>query len=123
MAEYQCFTAEPEADTCSAIVREAAWHLGDVIRKLRAAADLTLHELADQSGVNISVIHDLEIGRTKEAKRATLDKLASAFSLTARELEDLIPSQPVRFDIVTKVKETRTLSTAHGPEFQRARKR
>lgn len=67
------------------------WHEGDVIRKLRTASDLGLDALAKKSGVDISTIHRLEKGLTKEPKRETLRKLAGAFNLTARELDDAVP--------------------------------
>jgi len=83
-------------------VREVAWHEGDVVRKLRAAAGWTLNDLETRSGVGFAVIHKLESGRTKEAKRATLEKLAAAFGLTARDLLDLVPSTPIRLDVPVK---------------------
>jgi transcriptional regulator with XRE-family HTH domain len=67
------------------------WHDGDVVRKLRDAFEWTLKDLAKKSGVDIQTIHRLEKGQTKEAKRDTLRKLAEAFNLTARELEDAVP--------------------------------
>jgi transcriptional regulator with XRE-family HTH domain len=94
----QSFTAArgPDIPIC---VREVAWHEGDVVRKLRGAAGWTLKELEERSGVHFSVIHGLEIGTTKEPKRATLTKLAEAFGLTPRELSDLVPTRPVRLDV------------------------
>jgi transcriptional regulator with XRE-family HTH domain len=67
------------------------WREGDVIRRLRTAAGWKLKHLAAASGVDLQVIHRLEIGKTKEAKRATLMKIAGAFGLTDRQLIDAIP--------------------------------
>lgn len=81
---------------------ESQWTIGDVVRKLRASAHLKLKELADRAGgMNISVIHNLETGRTKEAERETLNRIASTFGLTVRELEDLVPQQPVRWELAS----------------------
>lgn len=81
------------------VFREVAWHEGDVVRKLRSAAHWTLEELAERAGLNLTVIHDLEAGRTKEAKLKTRTKIAQAFGLTVREFEDLVPTQPVRLSV------------------------
>lgn len=77
---------------------EAPWRIGDVIRKLRREAELSLEQLADRAGIpSYSTIFKLERGLTKEPKRSTLRKIAAVFGLTLRELEDLVPQQPVRF--------------------------
>jgi transcriptional regulator with XRE-family HTH domain len=68
------------------------WHEGDVVRKLRNSLDWTLQDLATTSGVNIQVIHKLEAGVTKEAKRTTLARIARAFGLTERHLLDATPA-------------------------------
>lgn len=80
------------------------WHEGDVVRKLRQVLGWRLKDLKKLTGLNISVIHDLEVGTTKEAKRATLIKLAAAFGLTLRELQDQVPLQAVRFNVAVNVK-------------------
>jgi transcriptional regulator with XRE-family HTH domain len=77
---------------------ETGWRIGDVVRKLRQEANLTLADLDALSGVHLTTIHDLEVGRTKEAKRATLTRLAGVFGLSLRELEDLVPTSRVWFE-------------------------
>jgi transcriptional regulator with XRE-family HTH domain len=67
------------------------WHEGDVLRKLRGAAGMTLEGLAEKSGLDLQTIHRIEIGQTKEPKRKTLTQLAAVFGLTAREFDDAIP--------------------------------
>lgn len=67
------------------------WREGDVIRRLREAAGWGLEELAAASGVDLQTIHRMEKGRTKEAKRSTLHRIAQAFGLTERQLRDAIP--------------------------------
>lgn len=79
-------------------VQETPWNIGDVVAKLRDAAGWTLDDLAEHAGMNRNVISKLETGRTGEAKRKTLVKIAAAFGLTVRELEDQVPQTPVRFD-------------------------
>jgi len=67
------------------------WHEGDVIRKLRIAFGWTLPELARRSQINQQTIHRIEKGETKDPKRDTLTRIAAAFNLTARELDDAVP--------------------------------
>ena len=68
------------------------WHEGDVVRKLRAIVGWKLKDLSAASGVDIQVIHRLEVGKTKEAERETLTRLAAAFGLTWRQLLDAVPA-------------------------------
>lgn len=89
------------------VVQEAAWHEGDVVRKLRQAAGWKLRHLHQASGVTIKVLSELELGHTKEAKRGTLTKIAAAFGLSLREFQDLVPSAPVRFELAVKHAEAR----------------
>lgn len=89
-------------DNC---VREADWTEGDVVRKLRLVAGWKLKHLAKYSGVSLTMIHELEMGKTKEAKRATLTRIAAAFGLTLRDLLDLVPKQPVRLDVPAQATE------------------
>ncbi len=88
-------------------VREAPWTEGDVVRKLRLVAGWKLKHLAKHSGVSLTMIHELEMGKTKEAKRATLTRIAAAFGLTLRDLLDLVPQKPVRLDVSAPHVETR----------------
>lgn len=77
-------------------VRTVPWHEGDVIRKLRVAAGLRLEDLAAMTTLSFTTIAALEIGKTREAKRTTIEKIALAFGLTERELRDMVPRQGVR---------------------------
>lgn len=67
------------------------WRDGDVIRRLRDQAGWTLEQLAEVSTVNPQTIHRLEKGKTKEAKRETLERIAHVFGLTERQLRDALP--------------------------------
>jgi transcriptional regulator with XRE-family HTH domain len=78
---------------------EASWHIGDVIRKLRQESGLKLKQVAERAGINLSVIHKLEMRHTKEPERATLQKLAAVFGLTVRQLEDMVPASSIRWHI------------------------
>lgn len=76
------------------------WRDGDVIRRLRMAAGWKLKDLAAASGVDVQVIHRIEVGLTKEPKRVTLERIARAFGLTDRQLMDAVPPPidlPVQF--------------------------
>lgn len=77
-------------------VREVAWHEGDVVRKLRISAGLRLEDLARLAGMSFTTIAALELGKTRDPKRATIDKIALAFGLTERELREMVPGGRVR---------------------------
>lgn len=74
------------------------WHEGDVIRKLRAVFNWGLKELERRSGVDRNVINRIERGKTKEPKRETLRKIASAFLLTPQQLTDAVPVKSFRVE-------------------------
>ncbi len=75
------------------------WHEGDVIRKVRTVLGWTLDDLATLSGVNFTVINRIELGKTKEPKRATLAKIARAFGWTPRQILEAVPSHPFAIDL------------------------
>ena len=72
------------------------WHEGDLVHKLRGIYQLTVQQLAQRADLPPSVIYRLEDGRTKEPKRDTVNKLAAAFGMTAREFADCIPPETLR---------------------------
>ncbi len=76
-----------------------SWHEGDVIRKVRTLLGWTLEDLAEVSGVNFTVINRIELGKTKEPKRATLAKIARAFGWTPRQIFDAVPTQGFALDL------------------------
>lgn len=59
--------------------------LGDVVRKLREARQLTLRELAAQAGVNYSAAGRLENDPDKSERR-TIERIAGALGTTPLEL-------------------------------------
>jgi len=77
------------------------WHEGDVIRKIRATVGWTLEDLASASGVNVYAIHKIEKGITREAKRATLDRIGAPFGLTWDQILKAIPPSS---DLVIKIR-------------------
>lgn len=99
-------------------VKDVAWHEGDVVRKLRIAAGLTLEQLAALSSLSFTTIAAMEIGKTREPKRETIAKLALAFGLSERELRDMVPQQAVR--LKTSHRTTHTQKQAHA-EFKNMR--
>jgi len=77
-----------------------AWHLGDVIRKLRDLAGWNLEQLSAASGIHHQVIHRIERGRTVEPKRRTVQQIALAFGLTERQLQDVTPAPSLDLPII-----------------------
>ena len=67
-------------------VRDAAgaW-LGASVQEHRRAAGLTQRQLAQRSGLSVAAIRDLEQGRSSRPRRASLDALARALGLDARQ--------------------------------------
>jgi tetratricopeptide (TPR) repeat protein/transcriptional regulator with XRE-family HTH domain len=54
---------------------------GDLVRKQRAAAGLTQEELAEQSGLGVRTISDIERGRVARPHRRSVDLLSRALEL------------------------------------------
>lgn len=73
--------------------------------------------------MNKTVINKLEMGYTKEAKQPTLRKIAKAFGLELREMEDMIPGGSVRLDVPEPVQKRKgaTRSTAEHPAVAKKR--
>lgn len=92
-------------------VGTVAWHEGDVIRKVRTLLGWTLEDLAAVSGVNFTVINRIELGKTKEPKRATLTKIARAFGWTPRQILEAVPTQGFALDL--------SIRKRHEPETSR----
>jgi len=82
-----------------------------VVRKLRAVVGWKLKDLSAASGVDVQTIHRLEAGKTKEAERDTLTKLATAFGLTWRHLLDAVPA-PIELPIAPSAKAQKRRSRA-----------
>ncbi len=59
----------------------------------------TLEDLAERSGVNFTVINRIELGKTKEPKRATLAKIARAFGWSPRQIFEAVPVQGFAIDL------------------------
>lgn len=92
---------------------DVPWHEGDVIRKLRTIYGWTLDDLEERcDGVSFTTINKIELGKTKDPKRHTLDRIARAFGWTVRQLHDAIPQQPIAVsaDIFTVAQEQRRLA-------------
>jgi transcriptional regulator with XRE-family HTH domain len=60
--------------------------LGEVIRRLRRAAGMRQQDLAEAAGVGISLVTQLEQGRTKDPRLTTLRALANALGVDMNEL-------------------------------------
>src|SRR6266568_3014053 len=58
---------------------------GDLLRHYRLAAGLTQEELADQAGLSVRGLSDLERGARRAPRRETVQLLAEALHLSAAE--------------------------------------
>ncbi|MFI0773984.1 helix-turn-helix domain-containing protein [Streptomyces sp. NPDC021212] len=63
--------------------------LGDMVREWREAVGLTQRELAEEAGVSVRGLRDIESGRSRSPQRRTLRMLADALSLDEREYRAL----------------------------------
>ena len=67
-------------------VQDAAGaRLGALVREHRRAAGLTQRQLAQRSGLSVAAVRDLEQGRSRRPRRGSLDALARALGLDARQ--------------------------------------
>lgn len=67
------------------------WHIGDVVRKLREAQQLSRKELADLAGIRQNTLGDLE-RNVSNFERETLRKVAIALSVTVDGLYGEVPN-------------------------------
>jgi predicted ATPase/transcriptional regulator with XRE-family HTH domain len=58
---------------------------GQLLKRLRAAADLTQEELAERSGVSARLISDIERGAIQQSRRDTVRMLADGLGLTTSD--------------------------------------
>jgi transcriptional regulator with XRE-family HTH domain/tetratricopeptide (TPR) repeat protein len=70
--------------------------LGEQIRQLRLAADLTLEALAERSGVSVRTIGDVERGVSAAPHRRTVDALARGLQLGPADRQKLLRESRAR---------------------------
>lgn len=54
---------------------------GKILNQLRTAKDVSLNQISKETGINYSVLHNIESGRTKRMNAATISKLAKYFKV------------------------------------------
>ncbi|MFI6521348.1 ATP-binding protein [Spirillospora sp. NPDC050679] len=62
---------------------------GELLRRHRHAAELTIEELAEASGLSVRAIGDMERGRSRTPQRRSVEALADALALPADARESL----------------------------------
>lgn len=72
-----------------ATVRVIDWTLGDVVRALRERRGWTQQQLADEAGIDRTVLVRLENGG--ENKRTTVEKVARGLKVRTADLYDAVP--------------------------------
>jgi tetratricopeptide (TPR) repeat protein/transcriptional regulator with XRE-family HTH domain len=70
------------------VAEESAPKLGDLLRQLRIAADLTQEELAQAAGLSTRTISDMERGLTATARKDSVRLLADALRLSGAAREN-----------------------------------
>ncbi len=99
-------TLSTKADSISARVARA-------IKQRREQLDLTLRDLASQSGVSASTISDIERG-AKSPTISTLDALAQALGLPISALADSAAQSASRIHIVRAAERPKFVDTKSG---------
>jgi transcriptional regulator with XRE-family HTH domain len=64
--------------------------LGELLRGLRAAANLTQEELAERSGMSVQAISALERGTRRAPRTKTVERLARGLELDASQRRVLV---------------------------------
>jgi DNA-binding SARP family transcriptional activator len=67
----------------------------DALRGWRRAAGLSQRDLAERSGLGLGTIRDLEQGRIRRPRPASLRRLAAALGVTERQLDLVLAGHPV----------------------------
>lgn len=78
---------------------------GNKIKHLREEANMTLKQLSDNTGVGQSTISDIETGKAKNPKMATLKKIADYFNVSVDELmksESVTKEKLNKYEVVIK---------------------
>jgi DNA-binding SARP family transcriptional activator len=97
---------------------------GELIRRLRARAGLTQEELAGLSGISVRAVRDIENGRVRQPRPASLDRLGSALRLSEserRQLDATVVERRLQIGVLGPVTATRLgVALPLGPPAQRS---
>ena len=74
-------------------------HFGKVIKRLRTKANLTLQNVADDLGVRVSYLSDVEHGRKKPFSPNTLKRFADFIEIDLKKLQDIASKERVSIEI------------------------
>ena len=75
-----------------------SWHIGDAVRKILGAHNLTHVELSRRAAVNVGTLQKLESGGNAQIK--TLEKIAAALATDVASLYKMLPSSITIRDVV-----------------------
>jgi len=63
--------------------------IGENLRKIRSAKNVSQHELARESGVSLSLINWIELGKRDNVTIKTLEKVAKTLNTTFHKLVEV----------------------------------
>ncbi|MFF5075573.1 BTAD domain-containing putative transcriptional regulator [Actinoplanes sp. NPDC000266] len=96
---------------------------GSTLRRLRGRAGLTQDELAERSGISVRAVRDIESGRVRQPRPASLDRLASALGLSElerRQLDAIVVERGLRIGVLGPITASRLgIAMPPGPPAQR----
>jgi transcriptional regulator with XRE-family HTH domain len=70
--------------------------IGERMKQLRAAADLTQQDVAQRGGLALSAVAQLEQGTATDPRMTTLLRIAKGLGVTLTELMDGVSEEPPR---------------------------
>jgi len=91
--------------------------LGERLRRLRLAADLTLEGLAERSGLGVRTIGDIERGVSMAPQRRTIEAVAHGLGLDARERDVLLREARARRAIPAEGQRASAVAPHRLPDF------
>lgn len=89
---------------------------GALIRQLRQACGWRLWGLSQLSGIPMNTINKIEMGRTKQPDRNTIEAIASAFGLSYVQFYAAIP-KPVEVAINPPAQPKKKPQKGHPPKI------
>lgn len=80
-------------------MKKSEYSFGDILRKLRIERELTLREVAEELGTNISMLGKIEKNHRRPNK-SLLRKISKLFNISDKELKISLHSDLIVYDVM-----------------------